>query len=379
MEPEAKRLKSEDTRLVIGDEVRIVNLPAYPGLEGLTAVVVGLDEKSNSVDVELKKNKVVKRLKQDKVRKLFTGQLVELQGLVSAFKLNGQLAECVEFDVDMQRYVVLLKSGESKKVKPQNIKPLGTLRTEMTNVLQFRALVEERKKLSPRSEIIALFKKWNCVLPNVVSSRVLVDWAKLESSDLRRRLIEAKRVRIDTLPDDVSVVCMSMPRRSLVLKGDIEDEGTDFVYRVKSTVRKLGPLLEEDILKSQVYWLLPFDTVDSIQLPMVRRAFECTYPLIPFLCDHTVLCVNKSDDLLSLKYSAQRLDIVCTSKAGTPILVHRLDTDRQARSEDLKLSLPSRGYCEDNQLPILREIEKSINIQRPADNDSSFIIKCKSI
>jgi hypothetical protein len=379
MEPEAKRLKSDDSRLAIGDEVRIINLPAYPGLEGLTGQIVGLDDKTFSVDVELKKNKVVKRLKQDKVRRLFTGQLVALHGLVSAFKLNGQLAECVEFDVELQRYVVLLKSGETKKVKPQNISPIGKLRTEMANTLQLRALLEEKNKHSSRSDIIALLKKWDCVLPSVVSSRVLVDWAKLESSDLRKRLLDAKRVRIDTLPNDLSVVFLSIPRKTLALKGDIEEEGSDMIDRVKSTVRKLVPLLEDEILGSQVYWILPFETVESIQLPMVQRAFECTYPLIPFLCDSTVMCLNKNDDPLSLKYSAQRLDAACASKAGTKIWIHRYDMQRPQRSEDLKLSLPSRGYCEDNQLTILREIEKSINILRPVDDESSFIIQCKTI
>jgi hypothetical protein len=71
MEPERKRSKVEEaelqssvsvSRLQIGDEVRLVNLPAYPGLEGLTGIIVGLDHRTSSVDVELKKNRAVKRV-----------------------------------------------------------------------------------------------------------------------------------------------------------------------------------------------------------------------------------------------------------------------------------------------------------------------------
>lgn len=66
MEPETKKARVSETETTrqfeIGDEVRLVNLPAYPGLEGLTGVVVSLDDKSATVDVELKKNKVVKRV-----------------------------------------------------------------------------------------------------------------------------------------------------------------------------------------------------------------------------------------------------------------------------------------------------------------------------
>jgi hypothetical protein len=63
-ERESKRHRSSEVsdRIQIGDEVRLVNLPAYPGLEGLTGKIVGLDEKSMSVDVELYKNKAIKRV-----------------------------------------------------------------------------------------------------------------------------------------------------------------------------------------------------------------------------------------------------------------------------------------------------------------------------
>lgn len=67
MEPESKKMRSSaddhfDHKVNVGDEVRIINLPAYPGLEGLTGTVVGLDDKSQTLDVELLKNKAIKRV-----------------------------------------------------------------------------------------------------------------------------------------------------------------------------------------------------------------------------------------------------------------------------------------------------------------------------
>lgn len=66
MEPDHKRARVSENvssrQFEIGDEVRLVNLPAYPGLEGLTGVVLSLDDKSSTVDVELHKTKVVKRV-----------------------------------------------------------------------------------------------------------------------------------------------------------------------------------------------------------------------------------------------------------------------------------------------------------------------------
>ena len=60
-QPESKRQRTADL-LQIGDEVRLINLPAYPGLEGLTGKIVGLDDESMLVDVELYKNKAIKRV-----------------------------------------------------------------------------------------------------------------------------------------------------------------------------------------------------------------------------------------------------------------------------------------------------------------------------
>ena len=286
---------------------------------------------------------------------------------MSAFKLNGQVAQCLEFDVELQRYVVLLKSGESKKIKPQNIKPLGKLRSEMPNVLQIKALIEPRNRKAFRSELISVLKKWECVLPNVVSSRVLVDWAKLESPDLRKRLLESKTVPLDTLPDDVSIVFLSVPRETI----NLEEESTDLI---KKAVAELGHTLEKQILKSQVYWILPFNIVDGFELPIIKRAFYCSYPLWTFLIDLMVLCIEPKDDPMSLHSAAQRLDVICAAKAGTRVYAY----GDSAGGLKVKQSLPSRGHGRHDDVKIYREIEKNLNIQRPADGDQSFFIQCHS-
>ena len=46
----------------IGDNVRLINLPAYPGLEGLIATVVGSDPDQQRMHVKLHKNGVIKRV-----------------------------------------------------------------------------------------------------------------------------------------------------------------------------------------------------------------------------------------------------------------------------------------------------------------------------
>jgi hypothetical protein len=47
----------------IGDHVRLINLPAHPGLEGLIATVVGVDPNDPlRLHVRLHKNDVVKRV-----------------------------------------------------------------------------------------------------------------------------------------------------------------------------------------------------------------------------------------------------------------------------------------------------------------------------
>jgi hypothetical protein len=60
--PAAKKAKHSDDSdtIQVGDPVRLVNLPSFPGLEGLTADVVNIS--NFDVDVKLRKNGVVKRV-----------------------------------------------------------------------------------------------------------------------------------------------------------------------------------------------------------------------------------------------------------------------------------------------------------------------------
>lgn len=61
--PTSKRRRTIEEDIVPGDQVRIVNLPSHPGLEGLTGTVVSTIVGENGVaDVKLDKNQVVKRV-----------------------------------------------------------------------------------------------------------------------------------------------------------------------------------------------------------------------------------------------------------------------------------------------------------------------------
>lgn len=62
-EPDKKRSRvgPHEERLGEGDQVRLVNLPAFPGLEGLIATVVGVY--AENVDVKLHKTGVTKRVR----------------------------------------------------------------------------------------------------------------------------------------------------------------------------------------------------------------------------------------------------------------------------------------------------------------------------
>ena len=292
---------------------------------------------------------------------------MELHGLVGAYKLNGQWAECTEFDVDLQRYVVALKSGETKKVKPQNVKPIGTYRSEMANVLQLKSLSEIRRSTGKRSEIIQTLKKWNCVVPSVVSARVMVDWAKLDSEDLRQRLLDSKKVSIQTLPDDVCVVSLSLPRAGLTMAKPPAS--------LRDIVKLLGPILENRILKNQVYWLLPFESIEHVDLPMIRRAFICSYPLYGYLLDRLILCVDRDDDPSSLRFGIQRLDVLAAHRADTEILVY--PSNGGSKHISVGLALPSRGNCEEDQVGFLKEAETSLLKQ--TDGNKPSVIQCQTI
>jgi len=58
-----KRLKISENFPAIqpGSQVRLVNLPAHPGLEGVVAKVLSFED-DNFVEVEIRKTKIVKRV-----------------------------------------------------------------------------------------------------------------------------------------------------------------------------------------------------------------------------------------------------------------------------------------------------------------------------
>ena len=70
METKRQRLNDEEQHnalitggsFCIGDNVRLINLTAYPGLEGLIATVVGADADQHRIHVKLHKNGVIKRV-----------------------------------------------------------------------------------------------------------------------------------------------------------------------------------------------------------------------------------------------------------------------------------------------------------------------------
>lgn len=313
-------------------------------------------------------------MKIEKVRKLLTGSVVELHGLVAAFKLNGQLGECLEFDSDMQRYNILLKSGESKKVKPQNLKFVAKYRTEVVNLLQIRALNEEKKRSSTtRSDLIRILQKWKCVLPNVVSARVLVDWTKLDTIELKQRLFESKKVNISTLSDNVKVVYLSLPRSRLALTSLHAQETQDLKF-VETVLKSTCQYFEKEYFKEQVYFMLPFELVDSVELPMIKRGLECSFPLYMYLVNTVLLCLKKGDHLETLKYCTQRLDVACSKIACVDLMLFAQDS-RASRESEVKLSLPSRGRCDDGEVNVIKDIEAGLALSKPKPDEKGAYIQ----
>jgi hypothetical protein len=298
----------------------------------------------------------------DKVRKLYYDSVVELHGLVAAYKLNGQLAQVLDFNVDMQRYEVQVRSGDVKKVKPQNVRFVSKYRKEMANRNEVRALLEEPKR--ERQIFISSLKKWNCVLPHVVAGKALVDWSKLEDEELRTRLLDSKLVSIDTLPDSVRVVYLSIPRKRIA--GEIMTEDREYF---DSLVRDITPLLE-DKFRSQIYYMLPQELVPGVNLPIVTRAATCSFPLYSFLLDALVVGVQKGDSVKALRYAPQLLDIACAHISKlVNIFVHiEQSKETSGSSFPVKLSLPSRGQCDHDQIEVLEEIEKAMNIENDGKN-----------
>ncbi len=307
-----------------GDEVRLVNLPAYPGLEGLPGVVKAVDESKGFVDVELRKTGAVKRLKTEKLRHVFSQCIVELHGLVAAYKLNGQLGEVLGFDWDMQRYDILLQSGASKKVKPENVRYVASysLSPVSSNDVRTLRVDHEHSSLSGRCN---LFSKWQRPLPQVVSSRVLCDWAKLDDSVLRRRLIETKRVDLGGFiaqHDDVSGPPMKLLFLSWSRSELVSDEIVDHSELFARFCRSICTPQLEIHWGGQVYFILPMAISGYLGLPLMKQAIEASLPLLPWLADGLVMADEREptdDGILGISNRFQIFDVLYASRTAKPM------------------------------------------------------------
>jgi hypothetical protein len=143
---------------------------------------------------------------------------------------------------------------------------------------------------------------------------------------------------------------------------------------LRDIVKSLGPGLENRILKNQVYWLLPFECIENVDLGMIKRSFFCSYPLYGFLLDRLVLCMDRDDDPSALRSSMQRLDVMAAHRAGTEILVHEKGGSKNIL---LGLALPSQGKCEEDQIDFLKDAEKIL--MRQTDQSKSSVIQCQFI
>ena len=307
---------------------------------------------------------------------------MELHGLVAAFKLNGQLGQCVDFDTEMQRYDVVLPGATSKKVKPQNVRFVAKYRTAIATLGEISALCEVMSNDSRKATIVSRMKKWGCVLPTVVSGRALVDWCKLDDAAMRRKLMDSKKVCIDSLPlDDVKVVYLSLPRKRLFGP----DETLDERYNQR-VLRDVAPWLEKTWFHNQVYFILPFQIANGVDLPMVNRGIAASVPLYAHLADATVVALRKGDDPKGLRYAPQRLDVACAalSRQGDIFVYQEEVGIRKHQSKDLsrvdvRVSLPSRGRGDESQVELLREIETSLKLEKPKQGDEAEYLKCYSL
>lgn len=335
--------------------------------------MVGVNLTSNEVDAKLLKTGVTKRLKMDKVRKLLADCIVQLHGLVAAYKLNGELGQVIGFDVDMQRYEVQVASGEMKKVKPQNVKYVGIYNQQITNLSQIKVMREEADQ--PRQHIVSIIQKWNSVTPLVIAGRALLDWSKLDDDELRNRLMQSKKMGLETVPDNAHVVYLSIPRKRLI-GGSLDAAYNNWFDRV---IQVITPWLE-DTIRSQLYFMLPHEIVHGSELPMLKRAAVCSFPLYAFVCDGMVVCTRKGDSLNSLRYAAQRMDVACANIAKLKVFVYQEENHFSGKSMsnmgkvDIKLSLPSRGRCDDDEIKSFQEIENSLKIEKPNGDDAIFFI-----
>ncbi|KAF4655059.1 hypothetical protein FOL47_009617 [Perkinsus chesapeaki] len=198
------------------DAVRLTDLADYPGLDGQTGKVVRFDPMTQRYDIRLDETGVTKRVRGMNLRRLLTGSVVELQGLIAAYKLNGCIAECRAFDKELQRYVVVLDGEVTKKVKPENIKILSSYRrsSRVPTLQQIRSVRDNRASVS-----LSYLEQWQlCPMPCVLATKHLTSWEDMKDPKERDDYLAKKLSSASSLPRDfvgTNVVYVSYPRTQL--------------------------------------------------------------------------------------------------------------------------------------------------------------------
>ncbi|EER17707.1 hypothetical protein Pmar_PMAR023633 [Perkinsus marinus ATCC 50983] len=199
-----------------GDAVRLVDLRDYPGLDGQTGRVVRFDQLTQRYDVRLDETNVTKRVRGSNLRRLLTGCVVELQGLIAAYKLNGSIGECKDFDKQLQRYVVLLDGDVTKKVKPENVKVLTSYRNSriVPTLQQIRSVRDNRASVS-----LSYLEQWQlCPMPCVLSIKHLTNWEDMRGRKEKDQYLAKKLCSASSLSKDFvdsNVFYVSYPRTQL--------------------------------------------------------------------------------------------------------------------------------------------------------------------
>ncbi|EER08873.1 hypothetical protein Pmar_PMAR003121, partial [Perkinsus marinus ATCC 50983] len=138
-------------------------------------------------------------------------------GLIAAYKLNGSIGECKDFDKQLQRYVVLLDGDVTKKVKPENVKVLTSYRNSqiVPTLQQIRSIRDNRVSVS-----LSYLEQWQlCPMPCVLSSKHLTNWEDIKGDRRDRDEYLAKKLcSASSLPKDFvdsNVFYVSYPRTQL--------------------------------------------------------------------------------------------------------------------------------------------------------------------
>ena len=157
--------------------------------------------------------------------------------------------------MDTQRYTVLLKADDTRQVKPQNLRFVGNFSLKMVNKYQLDSFLADAKPTL--ASAVASLTRSQCVRPNVVSARVMNDWAKLDDMQLADKLIHAKQVSASTLSEDVAVLYVSVPRKQVVC-GSISEVPAEELGMLRKFFLQFGKFIENE-LKKQVYYILPWN------------------------------------------------------------------------------------------------------------------------